>query len=93
MTITGSDGRVITFTGVFSNVGLTGTYSIHGGCADGDQGASQRAQTVITGEWNGTFTSAAQSTSSVSVSFSPSNAASCEGLYDSMDLSIPIRRA
>jgi hypothetical protein len=47
-TVTGSDmslnsdpvaGQVVTFTGTIRNYALTGTYSIVGGCADGDQGS------------------------------------------------------
>jgi hypothetical protein len=38
LTATGMDRQVVTFTGNFINTTFTGTYSINGGCGDGDQG-------------------------------------------------------
>jgi hypothetical protein len=57
------DGQVITFTGRITDNALTGTYTITGGCADGDQGnvAGTRVPS-ITGQLDGTFTSSGNET-------------------------------
>jgi hypothetical protein len=57
-------GQVITYTGsiakdpLSSTAKFTGTYSIHGGCADGDQGSiTGRVETTLKGPWAGDLTS------------------------------------
>jgi hypothetical protein len=67
-TLTGSDisltstsvgGQVLTLTGSISGIGnaFTGTYTINGGCANGEQGTvTGRAVGVVRGSLSGTFT-------------------------------------
>jgi hypothetical protein len=51
------DGQVITFTASIADNALIGTYTINGGCANGDQGAIQGIRMPsITSTFNGTFT-------------------------------------
>jgi hypothetical protein len=61
---TALDGQVVTFTGSFVNNGFTGTYSVRGGCDDGDQGSVTGINIYIADAdaWGGTFTSSAQTT-------------------------------
>lgn len=48
-------GQILAFTGTIANSTLTGTYTINGGCANGDQGNVTGFQLrTITGNWNGT---------------------------------------
>jgi hypothetical protein len=50
-------GQVMTFTGTATDTALTGTYTISGGCADGDHGNVTGAKIPsITGQLDGTFT-------------------------------------
>jgi hypothetical protein len=52
-------GQVVTFTGSISDTSFTGTYTISGGCADGDQGSITGSKVAsISGTLNGTFTPA-----------------------------------
>ncbi|RZU41646.1 hypothetical protein [Edaphobacter modestus] len=56
LTCTAFEGQVVTFTGNFINATFTGTYSIHGGCAAGDQGSvSDINIPYIANLLNGTF--------------------------------------
>ena len=59
-------GQVITLTGSFSDGALTGTYAIHGGCADGDhRSITGSAIPYIANILNGTFTTSGGGTFSV----------------------------
>lgn len=50
-------GQVATFTGTVANDTFTGTYAVHGGCADGDQGnVTGMRVPLIPNQWSGTFT-------------------------------------
>jgi hypothetical protein len=69
-TSTSSDGQVITFTGTIGNDAVNGTdsafngtYTIKGGCANGDQGSVTGIRVPFIGNtWNGTFTTSKQET-------------------------------
>ena len=52
------DGQVATFTGGIADNAFTGTYSIDGGCANGDRGTFSGSKIhAITDDWSGSFTS------------------------------------
>jgi hypothetical protein len=58
-----SAGQVTTFTGNFTDTAFTGTYTIKGGCADGEQGNVTAAKVIaLTSTFNGTFTAPTQTT-------------------------------
>lgn len=57
LTSTSVAGQVTTFTGSITDNAFTGTYTINGGCANGDQGNVTGINVPpITGKLNGTFT-------------------------------------
>ena len=57
LTSTSIGGQVTTLTGNISDTALTGTYTIKGGCADGDQGNVTGIKIpLITGNMGGSFT-------------------------------------
>jgi hypothetical protein len=52
-------GKVMTFTGTITNNTFTGTYSINGGCASGDQGnVNGYSVDAFNGPWYGNLTTA-----------------------------------
>jgi hypothetical protein len=56
-------GQVITINGGITNNGLTGTYSINGGCASGDQGKVTGIRIpIVANTLNGTFTASGGNT-------------------------------
>ncbi len=56
-------GQVITITGSFSGVTLTGTYAVEGGCADGDHGSLNGSEIpYIANILDGTFTTSGGTT-------------------------------
>lgn len=57
LTSTSVGGQVTTFTGSITDNALTGTYTINGGCANGDQGNVTGIKIpLIAGHLSGTFT-------------------------------------
>jgi len=83
LTSTAVDGQVVTFTGDFTNGGFTGTYSVNGGCDDGDQGSVTGININLfdADAWDGTFTSSAQKTFNVSGAFAQSTSANSDGSF------------
>jgi hypothetical protein len=83
LTSTALDGQVVTITGNFTNGGFTGTYSVNGGCDDGDQGSVTGININIfdADGWSGTFTSAAQKTFNVSGDFAQNTNADSTGSF------------
>jgi len=86
LTATGTDGQALTFSGTFiGNVPgstFTGTYSIKGGCATGDQGKlTGIAFYYIPNDLSGTFTNSAQKTFHVSGDIYQAGTASPNGSY------------
>ena len=75
------NGQVVTLTGNFTNNSFTGTYSVTGGCDAGDQGNITGASVSIADAdaWEGTFTSSAQKTFSVTGNFAQGTSPSPEG--------------
>lgn len=76
-------GQVMTLTGSIAEDSLTkaakftGTYSIHGGCADGDQGNMTGAEiAAMKGNWAGDLTADAGNTNRVALALTQGNAAS-----------------
>jgi hypothetical protein len=74
-------GQVITAIGSITkdplsdNSKLTGTYSIHGGCADGDQGnITGRVETTLRGPWAGDMTSTLGNINRLTVTLSQGSA-------------------
>ena len=83
LTSTVIDGQVVTFTGNFTNTTFTGTYSINGGCDDGDQG-SVTGNTISFADgdaWSGTFTSSTQTKFSVGGDFDQSTNVDSAGSF------------
>lgn len=86
LTATGMDGQALSITGTFSGSvpgsTFTGTYTIKGGCATGDQGkVTGIGMGYIPNEMAGTFTDSAQKTFNVSGDIFQSGSASSEGSY------------
>jgi hypothetical protein len=87
LTATGMDGQAVTFAGTFSGYApgptFTGTYTIKGGCATGQEGA-------VTGVWipgisdlySGTFTSSTQKTFTVWSYITQNASASSQGSFE-----------
>jgi hypothetical protein len=88
-TSTSSDGQVITFTGTIGNDAVNGTdsafngtYTIKGGCANGDQGSVTGIRVPFIGNtWNGTFTTSKQETFDASGSEAQSSTPSPAGSF------------
>jgi hypothetical protein len=81
-------GQVATFTGTFSDPGtflpgqFTGTYTINGGCADGDQGNATGVKVLYIGNTlNGTFTTSGGGTFSVAGDWAQDSASSSAGSF------------
>jgi hypothetical protein len=83
LTATTLDGQTVTLTGSFANNAFAGTYSINGGCDDGDQGSVTGISISIADAdtWGGAFTSSAQKTFNVSGNFAQSTTASSTGSF------------
>ena len=84
LTSTALGGQVVTFTGNFTSTTFTGTYSINGGCAGGDQGSVTGANFsyIATGNsWSGTLTSSTQNSFTVSGEFAQSTDSSTQGSF------------
>jgi hypothetical protein len=58
LTSTSVRGQVMTLTGTITNNTFTGTYSINGGCASGDQGSVTGYGVDLNGVWYGELTTA-----------------------------------
>ena len=68
--------QLITISGNVTDTALTGTYSITGGCADGDQGNISAAKIPpITSTLNGTFTATGQAPFELTAQVNQDNAA------------------
>jgi hypothetical protein len=83
LTSTAINGQVVTFTGHFTNSTFTGTYSVNGGCAAGDQGSVNGVAVYLAAadSWGGTFTSSDQKTFNVSGDFAQSTTPSSAGSF------------
>jgi hypothetical protein len=86
LTSTSFRGQVMTFTGAITNSTFTGTYSINGGCADGEQGnvAGRNVPIIDVGggnTLNGTFTNSGGDTFDVSADIAQSINASPDGSF------------
>lgn len=83
LAITGMDGQLVALTGHFSNATFTGTYTIHDGCADSDEGAVTGINVpTVTNLLSGTFTDkSAQQTFHITGAIAQSDSASREGSY------------
>lgn len=81
LTSTALNGQVVFLTGNFLNTTFTGTYSINGGCDDGDRGSVTGVSISLADAvgWSGKFTSSAQKTFNVAGNFAQSTSASPEG--------------
>ncbi len=77
------NGQVVTLTGNFTDTTFTGTYSVSGGCDAGDQGSITGMSISLSDadSWDGTFTSSAQKTFSVTGNFAQGASASPEGSF------------
>jgi hypothetical protein len=95
-TLTGGDisltstpvvGQVITFTGTITYNTFTGTYSINGGCADGEQGnvagiiVASITYGAASSQLSGTFTTSVGETFDVVADVTQSSNASSEGSF------------
>ena len=95
-TVTGGDisltstpvrGQVMTFSGAITNNTFTGTYSINGGCADGEQGnlagiiVPSITYGSVTSQLSGTFTTSGGETFDVVADVTQSSSASSEGSF------------
>jgi hypothetical protein len=93
VTITASGGQMVTFTGSFSNVGFTATYSINGGCANGNQGKVNGSSIFdINDDWEGVFTSSAHNPFNVVVDIAQNGSSTSEGVFGLTGMSPRIRR-
>ena len=83
LTSTALNGQVVTFTGHFTDSTFTGTYSVNGGCAAGDQGSVTGVAIYIADadSWGGTFTSSAKTMFTVGGNFVQSASASSTGSF------------
>lgn len=79
------NGQVITFTGNFNYLKktFTGTYSVSGGCDNGDKGSVSGILISLANAdgWSGTFTSSAQTTFNATGNFAQNSNASSEGSF------------
>ena len=82
LTSTALNGQIVTFTGNFTDTTFTGTYSMNGGCAAGDQGSVTGiyVPSIAVG-WSGTFTNSAQQTFQATADFIQANTASSDGSF------------
>jgi hypothetical protein len=77
------NGQVVTFTGNFSDTDFVGTYSIKGGCADGDAGKVMGDNIpYIANNLAGTFTNSANQTFDVSGDIAQSSSFSASGSFE-----------
>jgi hypothetical protein len=88
LTSTVFGGQSVTFAGSFTvspyaEPIFTGTYSINGGCAAGDQGSvtGSKIDILDADSWAGTFTSSAQKTFNVKGDFAQNASAGSEGSF------------
>ena len=82
LTSTSVSGQVTTFTGSITDSALTGTYTINGGCANGDQGTVTGIKIpFIANTLSGTFTTSAKATFNVEADVAQSSGASSEGSF------------
>jgi hypothetical protein len=82
LTSTALNGQIVTFTGNFTDTTFTGTYSMSGGCAAGDQGSVTGiyVPSIAVG-WSGTFTNSAQQTFQATADFIQATTASSDGSF------------
>ncbi len=82
LTSTSVAGQVTTFTGSITNDTLTGTYTINGGCANGDQGSVAGIKIPhILNTLNATFTTSGGDTFEVAGNMVQDASASSEGSF------------
>jgi len=82
LTSTSVAGQVTTFTGSITNDTLTGTYTINGGCANGDQGSVAGIKIPhILNTLNATFTTSGGDTFDVAGNVVQDASASSEGSF------------
>jgi hypothetical protein len=82
LTSTPVRGQVMTFTGTITNNTFTGTYSINGGCSDGEQGNVAGINVPIIGNTlNGTFTNSGGDTFDVAADVAQNSSASSDGSF------------
>jgi hypothetical protein len=75
-------GQVVTLDGTVANYALTGTYTVKGGCADGDTGSVTGINIpTMANILNGTFTASGGQAFDVSASVAQSSTASPEGSF------------
>ena len=81
LTSTSLNGQVVTFTGNFLDNAFAGTYSVNGGCDNGDKGSVTGIAISLADAdgWSGNFTSSAQTTFNGKGNFAQSASASSEG--------------
>jgi hypothetical protein len=78
---TSVDGQVIRFVGDITDIAFTGTFTINGGCADGDQGNVTGARIPsITSQLSGTFTDSGKEAFAVTAQVTQGSASS-EGTF------------
>ncbi|MBZ5655444.1 MAG: hypothetical protein LAO56_09210 [Acidobacteriia bacterium] len=82
LTSTSVAGQVTSFTGSITDNTLTGTYTINGGCADGDRGNVTGIKILtIANTLNGTFTTSGGETFDVAADVAQESRASAEGSF------------
>lgn len=75
-------GQVITLTGSTAGDAFTGTYTVNGGCGDGDHGNVTGIRVpLIAAQWNGAFTTSEGGTLDVVAELAQSSAADAEGSF------------
>lgn len=82
LTSTPAGGQITTFTGSLTDTGFTGTYTINGGCADGDQGNVTGIKIpFIANILSGIFTASGGETFDVAADIAQGSSASLEGSF------------
>ena len=81
LTATGIDGQAVTFTGNVTPTTFTGTYTIKGSCATGDQGTVAGNIPYIPNDLAGTFTNSAQKIFHLTGDIYQSGSADSEGSF------------
>ena len=84
VTLTSADvnGQIFSVVATATSSSMSGTYSITGGCADGDSGSADgNLVPSITGTWNGTVVGSGGSSVTLSVDLTQDTTASADGSF------------